>query len=69
MIPHYRIARADALLRRYPPYRETVEVCHGYFLPRFGTPGPTVLDVLTRGLDAGQEADAEAPAPRQARAA
>jgi fatty acid desaturase len=47
MVPHYRLAQADAILRRYPPYREQVIICQGYFFRRWGTGGPSVLDVLS----------------------
>lgn len=46
MLPHYRMARAHRLLQDYPPYRDEVIICRGYFFPRLGTKGPTVLDVL-----------------------
>lgn len=52
MLPHYRMAEADAILRRYRPYREKVVVCRGYFFRRWGTGGPTVLDELSRCRDA-----------------
>lgn len=48
MLPHYRIAEAHQVLQRYQPYRESVVVCRGYFFPRWGTTGPTVLDELSR---------------------
>jgi fatty acid desaturase len=48
MIPHYRIAQAHDVLRRYRPYREQVVVCRGYFFRRLGTTGPSVLDLLSR---------------------
>lgn len=47
MLPHYKIAQAHAVLMRYRPYRENVVICRGYFFPRFGTSGPTVLDELS----------------------
>lgn len=56
MVPHYRLAEADALLRRHRPYRESVIVCRGYFFRRRGAAGPSVLDVLAAGLDAGRPA-------------
>jgi fatty acid desaturase len=45
MVPHHRLARADAILRRYRPYRERVVVCRGYFFRRRG--GPSVLDIVS----------------------
>jgi fatty acid desaturase len=48
MVPHYRLAEAHALLLQHRPYRETVEVCHGYFFRRPGTGLPCLLDVLAR---------------------
>jgi fatty acid desaturase len=52
MLPHYRIAEAHALLLRYPPYREGVVVCDGYFFRRIGATGGTVLDVLAERREA-----------------
>lgn len=49
MVPHYRIAAVHALLLRYPPYREQVVVCRGYFFRTPGTGGPSVLDMLEKG--------------------
>ncbi len=46
-VPHYRIDRAHAILERYPPYREQVITCQGYFFRRNGTEGPSVLDLLS----------------------
>ena len=46
MVPHHRVAEADAILRRYPPYRDGVVVCRGYFWRTPGTDGPSVLDEL-----------------------
>lgn len=46
MIPSHRAATADAILRRYRPYREQVVVCRGYFFRARGTAGPSVLDLL-----------------------
>lgn len=48
MIPHYRVAEAHAILSRHRPYREQVVVCRGYFFRRSGSPGPSVLDLLSR---------------------
>ncbi len=48
MVPHYRVALAHEILRRYRPYREQVVVCRGYFFRRWGTSGPSVLDLLSR---------------------
>lgn len=47
-LPHHRLAEADALLRRWPPYRDEVVVCRGYFFRPRGTDGPSVLDLLSR---------------------
>jgi fatty acid desaturase len=52
MLPHYRMAEANGILMRYRPFREKVVVCHGYFFPRWGTRGPTVLDELSRPREA-----------------
>lgn len=51
MLPHYRMAEAHAILMRYRPYRDQVVVCRGYFFRRWGTNGPTVLEVLARRPD------------------
>lgn len=48
VIPHYNLEAAHRVLMRYPPYREQVVVCQGLFWPRWGTEGPTILDVLSR---------------------
>ena len=48
MLPHYRMAEAHVILMRYPPYREQVVVCRGYFFRTWGTNGPSVLDVLSK---------------------
>ncbi len=48
MIPHHRVARAHAILMRWPEYRDSVTVCQGYFFRKIGTPGPSVLDVLAQ---------------------
>jgi fatty acid desaturase len=48
LIPHYNLAKAHRILLRYPPYRAQAISCQGYFFPRIGTRGPTVLDVLSR---------------------
>ncbi len=47
LVPHYNLAKAHEILMRYPPYREQAISCYGYFFPRMGKPGPTVLDVLS----------------------
>jgi len=47
VMPHYNLARANDVLMSYPPYREQAVSCSGYFFPRWGTSGPTVLDVLS----------------------
>jgi hypothetical protein len=57
-LPHYRIAEANEILMRYRPYRDSVVVCRGYFLPRWGTQGPTVLDELARPQAAASSAAA-----------
>lgn len=46
MVPHDRVAEAHRILRRYPPYREQVVVCRGFFFRTLGTAGPSVLDIL-----------------------
>jgi fatty acid desaturase len=45
-LPHYNLAKAHEILMRYPPYREQAISCYGYFFPRRGKTGPTVLDAL-----------------------
>jgi fatty acid desaturase len=47
MVPHYRVGEAHAILSRYPPYRENVIVCQGFFFRRRGTAGPSLLDLLS----------------------
>ena len=70
MVPHHRIARAHAILRRHRPYRETVTVCRGFFFRRIGTDGPSVLDLLSRkrtqdsGLGTRVVADTKRHRPR-----
>jgi fatty acid desaturase len=49
LIPHFNLAKAHEILMRYRPYREQAVSCYGYFFPRMGKPGPTVLDVLSQG--------------------
>ncbi|WP_435011205.1 fatty acid desaturase family protein [Tundrisphaera lichenicola] len=46
MVPHHRIAQAHAILTRHPPYREGVIVCQGFFFRRWGTEGPSLLELL-----------------------
>ena len=48
MIPHHKMPEALAILRESPAFREQVITCHGYFLRRFGTTGPSVLELLAR---------------------
>jgi fatty acid desaturase len=63
LMPHFNLAKAHAILLRYPPYREQATSCYGYFFRRIGKPGPTVLDVLSRReLVAGQPAGTIGPA-------
>ncbi len=64
LMPHYNLARAHAILLRYPPYREQAVSCYGYFFRRPGRKGPSVLDVLSR-LEVTPGA---APLPRLERA-
>ena len=46
-IPHYRMDDAHAVMLRYPPYRDTVVTCNGFFVKADSrSPEPTVLDVL-----------------------
>jgi fatty acid desaturase len=52
LMPHYKLAKAHETLLRYRPYREQAVSCYGYFFPRLGTKGPTVLDVVSRSGDA-----------------
>ena len=54
MVPHHRIAEAHAILTRYPPYREGVVVCQGFFFRRPGTAGPSLLDLLSRRPTPGE---------------
>jgi fatty acid desaturase len=54
MLPHYRMAEAHALLMRYPPYREQVTICRGFFFRTLGTSGPSVLEELARVRIAGE---------------
>ncbi|MDX2036217.1 MAG: fatty acid desaturase [Isosphaeraceae bacterium] len=73
-IPHHRIARAHTTLLRYPPYRESVVVCRGYFARRSGTTGPSLLDLVStppspRSAYAGpHRAAASAPRSSETRA-
>jgi fatty acid desaturase len=55
MLPHYRMAEAHAILMRHPPYRESAVVCRGFFFPRLGAEGPTVLDELSKHRDAPRD--------------
>jgi fatty acid desaturase len=48
VMPHFHLPAAHRVLMRYPPYREQLVVCWGYFFRRWGKPGPTVLDELAR---------------------
>ncbi len=59
MLPHYRMAEAHAILMRYAPYRDQVVVCRGFFLPRLGSHGPTVLDEISRRRPVPHEAPAQ----------
>lgn len=54
MLPHHRMARAHEVLMRYPPYRDGVVVCRGFFFRTPGTGGPSVLDVLARSPRPGE---------------
>ncbi len=47
ILPHYHAAEAHDLLMKYPPYRDNVVICRGYFFRTTGTDGPSVLDVLS----------------------
>lgn len=58
MLPHYKIAAAHEVLMRYRPYRENVVICRGYFFPRWGTSGPTVLDELAHSRQPASSAAA-----------
>lgn len=47
-IPHHRMDDAHAVMLRYPPYRDTVVICNGFFVKADShSSDPTVLDVLT----------------------
>jgi fatty acid desaturase len=48
LMPHFNLAKAHQILLRYRPYREQAVSCYGYFFPRLGTRGPTVLDMISR---------------------
>jgi fatty acid desaturase len=47
LMPHYHLLHAHGVLMRYPPYRDQAVACTGYFFRRWGSDGPTVLDVLS----------------------
>lgn len=46
-IPHRRMRQAHAILMRNREYRDRVVVCRGYFWRKWGTRGPSVLDVVS----------------------
>lgn len=48
MVPHHRLPEAHKVLRQYRPYRKGVVVCRGYFFRRWGTQGPSLLEMLSR---------------------
>jgi fatty acid desaturase len=69
-IPWHRMPEAHQVMMRYPPYRENVVVCDGFFFKGDkATSDPTVLDVLARPsqtyLRRGQTAAAEPDGIRQ----
>lgn len=46
-IPHHKMRRAHATMMRYPPYRDQVVICNGFFIKADRSSDlPTVLDVL-----------------------
>jgi fatty acid desaturase len=46
-IPWHKMREGHRLMMRYPPYREGVVICDGFFFKRHrGTSDPTVLDIL-----------------------
>lgn len=49
-VPHYRLSEAHGILMRFPPYREQVVVCDGYFWGRRGK-GLSLLDLLAMPRD------------------
>ena len=66
-IPHYRLQEAHATMLRYPPYREQVVTCNGYFVKADPESNePTVLDILAAPADAYLRAKPEAM-PEQGR--
>jgi fatty acid desaturase len=46
MIPHHKMREAHQFLCDWPPYRDQVLTCRGYFFRKRGTGGPSLLDVL-----------------------
>ncbi len=46
-IPWHKMREAHAVMMRYPPYREQVVVCDGFFFHRAHDGNPSVLDLLT----------------------
>ena len=70
-IPHYRVHTAHATMLRYPPYREQVVTCNGYFVKADpSSDEPTVLDLLAAPADAYLRRKQEAePAAMRIRAA
>ena len=52
-IPHHKMHQAHAVMMRYPPYRENVVICNGFFVKADSRSDlPTVLDVLSLPSDA-----------------
>lgn len=48
-VPWYRTHEAHAVLMRYPPYRDNIVYCDGFFFKGDSqSPAPTVLDVLAK---------------------
>jgi fatty acid desaturase len=46
-IPHHKMRQAHEVMLRYPPYRDTVVTCNGFFVKADAASSePTVLDVL-----------------------
>jgi hypothetical protein len=46
-IPWHKMREAHAVMMRYPPYREQVVVCDGFFFHRAHDGNPSVMDLLT----------------------
>lgn len=69
-IPWHKLRKAHAVMMQYPPYRENVVICDGFFFKGDATSGaPTVLDVLAAPSNAylrGRSRDTQPDGIRQA---